>query len=1205
MSCQSRETNLATAILGLATCLALAGISSGTPDEAAVSAARSNAKQALKLAIAKLQETAGPDQRVTAMADILDSHIARPHLTGVWNSWEIQATAPPAATDYESDAKDAKFVGWLVSNPDAAATTQVSFANQGAISPVTLMGTGTLGNSAPASSFVTASKIPVASPAGAYAWAVLDEGVKARINTPFSNSAASTGAKTQQLGSGERPGTEFIPGLDGLGRNSFEAASPDFADFTKGIGNTNFVPTAERISPASAAALKSLAHDVTLHSLGLFTDTARGGLKQDFSLLANSVVPPSAYNGRGVYNSRLGMSANSAPSDPRWESLQQFARIYKDTTRLVSSGGVPVLKARGPTGWNAATGSDPANGIPGVTQLAPPSGPVLMPTVAKVQMIFSLATRDIYTYPKVSDTTPKPLGSSDSGYLHYPYAPNFAGTAFDYLLHLIYTPVVTIHNPYNVALEFTELRVVFGNVPFALQVFRNGVAQTNGLAPLDTMYYQAETGNLSKRFGMTLKTKTTSGTPGTTALRLLPGEVMLFSPYLDPNRTWAQEHLGTRIFSDWDSGNGTATRTLTIDGIPGWRGDSVGFDLDWFCPNYNGLRVSSTEVENGRSMTRHGSIPARAIDEFSVKFAPLSVPALSNNKFKVEIFAKPTGSASVISSGVIEMDYETPTALQDSLLGPGGTITYPATGTINTMAMHSHSTTQLKYIATTKPFAVVSMQAKTTFGGQDPAGEDGKLATKPWSFAHAPIGASTQKAVTGHPANHSHEFSIQRLDIGTYNLLQFDPQSGRGNFITGHTGNTGQKFGALYDIPLTPIQTFASLNGANPGGSSGYLPRFAQPIGNSWAHPLIDSSRIIESGAEGYSYADHSFLLNLALYDGFYFSGLADQTGPFGNGTTSSTLATRFAAGTPLDDPRLILYRPDGQAASAFPGEVATSTAYSNIAAWQLMAGAFNINSTSISAWRAMLASIHDSQALFNSIDKAAGSSTFSPLLAATAGKSRISRFRLPASASEADGGQYRDAYWLGPREYSDQELHILAESIVEQVRLRGPFLSMAEFVNRRLGPASDAMAQRGALQQAIDNSNLNQPLAASTSAGFEIPVASVSGYKYKNPTAGSGPSYQGAPGYLTQADILNVLGNAATARSDTFIVRSYGESHGSSGETTATAVCEAVIQRLPDWVDPADQAATAPANLTSQTNQTLGRSFRLISFRWLNDDEI
>lgn len=1035
---------------------------------------------------------------------------------------------------------------------------------------------------------------------------MLDEGVKARINTPFSDSAPSAGAKTQQLGSGERPATEFIPGLSGLGRDSFEAASSDFAEFTKGIGSRYFLPTAEQIAPGSGEVLKSLTHDVTLHSHGLFTDTARGGLKQDFNLLANSVVLPSAYSGRGVYNTRLGISV---PSDPQWESLRQFARIYKDSARLVSSGGVPILKTGGPMGWRAASGSDLATGVTGAPQLAPPAGPILMPTIAKVQMVFSLATRDIYNYPKVSDTTPKTPGNAvqeRAALLHLPWANNFAGSSYDYLLHLIYTPVVTVHNPYNVALEFTELKVVFGNVPFALQVIRNGVPQTNGLAPLDTMYYsQSETGNLSKRFGMTLKTNASSpATPavGSAIFRLLPGEVMMFSPYIPPTRTWKDEY-SSRTFSDWDTGQGNSVRTLTIDAIPGWRGDAIGYDLEWFCPTYNGLRVTSSEVENGVSMSRGGCIGARASDEFSVKFAPLSVPNLSQNKFKVEIFAKPVGSASLVSSGLIELDYETPTGLQNTLLGANGTITYPATGTINTMAMHSHSLTAIKDIATAKPFAVVSMQAKTTFGGQDPAGEDGKLATKPWSFAHAPIGASTQKAVTGHPANHSHEFSIQRLDSGTLFLFGTDLQ-GRGNFITGNTPFNGTRFGALYDMPLAPIQTFASLNGANPGGSSGYLPRFAQPIGNSWAHPLMDSSRIIEGGVEGYSYADHSFLLNLALYDSFYFSGLADQTGAFGNGTISSTLATRFAAGTPLDDPRLILYRPDGQVASAFLGAVANSTGYSNVAAWQLMAGAFNINSTSVPAWKAILASVHDSQALFNFINKTAKTSSLSDL--PPVGESaRISRFRLPASTSTADGASPGDGYWLGPREYSGEELQILAERIVEQVRLCGPFLSMAEFVNRRVGPESDTKAQRGALQQAIDQSNLNQSLALVAEAGFEIPAATVSGYKYRNPAAGTGPSNQGAPAFLTQADILNVLGNTATARSDTFVVRSYGESHGGSGETTATAVCEAVIQRLPDWVDPADKAATAPTALGSQVNQTLGRGFRLISFRWLTDDEI
>ncbi len=83
------------------------------------------------------------------------------------------------------------------------------------------------------------------------------------------------------------------------------------------------------------------------------------------------------------------------------------------------------------------------------------------------------------------------------------------------------------------------------------------------------------------------------------------------------------------------------------------------------------------------------------------------------------------------------------------------------------------------------------------------------------------------------------------------------------------------------------------------------------------------------------------------------------------------------------------------------------------------------------------------------------------------------------------------------------------------------------------------------------------------------------------------------------------MLGNAATARSDTFTIRGYGEAHDAAGQITASATCEAVVQRLPDWYDPADLAETAPANLVSESNKTLGRRFRLLAFRWLNPDEI
>jgi len=164
----------------------------------------------------------------------------------------------------------------------------------------------------------------------------------------------------------------------------------------------------------------------------------------------------------------------------------------------------------------------------------------------------------------------------------------------------------------------------------------------------------------------------------------------------------------------------------------------------------------------------------------------------------------------------------------------------------------------------------------------------------------------------------------------------------------------------------------------------------------------------------------------------------------------------------------------------------------------------------------------------------------------------------------------------------------------------------MGDFVNRR--PANDSIdhALCGALQSAIDVSGINTDVANQARAGgIILPSKIAYNPYYKFPKAAEGASYQGAPGYLSQADLLAVLGNAATVRSDTFTIRSYGESRDAEGQLQASAWCEAVFQRVPDWVDPADKAETHPDQLTSEVNINLGRKFRLISFRWLAPNEV
>ncbi|MGE9292164.1 MAG: hypothetical protein ACQKBW_01005, partial [Puniceicoccales bacterium] len=102
-------------------------------------------------------------------------------------------------------------------------------------------------------------------------------------------------------------------------------------------------------------------------------------------------------------------------------------------------------------------------------------------------------------------------------------------------------------------------------------------------------------------------------------------------------------------------------------------------------------------------------------------------------------------------------------------------------------------------------------------------------------------------------------------------------------------------------------------------------------------------------------------------------------------------------------------------------------------------------------------------------------------------------------------------------------------------------------------------------------------------------------------------PRSADAPAYLTQSDILSALGPVLAVRSDTFIIRAYGDAVDPlrpSAGPVATAWCEAVVQRLPEPVtrkngDPITADYYEP---TDATANTLGRRFVVLSFRWLGE---
>ena len=96
-----------------------------------------------------------------------------------------------------------------------------------------------------------------------------------------------------------------------------------------------------------------------------------------------------------------------------------------------------------------------------------------------------------------------------------------------------------------------------------------------------------------------------------------------------------------------------------------------------------------------------------------------------------------------------------------------------------------------------------------------------------------------------------------------------------------------------------------------------------------------------------------------------------------------------------------------------------------------------------------------------------------------------------------------------------------------------------------------------------------------------------------------------GAPSFVKQGDILTPIAPVLSARSDSFIIRSFGESLDRNGNVLAQAWCEAVVERNRDYVDPADEPKTITSDLTKTVNQNFGRRFNIVSFRWLNPREI
>jgi len=453
-----------------------------------------------------------------------------------------------------------------------------------------------------------------------------------------------------------------------------------------------------------------------------------------------------------------------------------------------------------------------------------------------------------------------------------------------------------------------------------------------------------------------------------------------------------------------------------------------------------------------------------------------------------------------------------------------------------------------------------------------------------------------------------------------------------------------------------PIISLGYLQHASLGADDFYpfpVTQVGQPIGNSWFNPYVTRTASVQprnnycyggSGGTGLvlpvappgtagqtTYYDLAYLLNAALWDRYYFSSIPQV--PQGGGQPANP-RLKFVAG-PVPTPAQLGVGP-GVTPTPDPAGLALPKEFA-AARYLMVDGAFNVNSTSVEAWKAVLGSLRKRSATIND-----------PAGATTASSSFPRSLYQTGSYSAADTGTDPNSY-AGFRKLSDAQIASLASCLVQEIRLRGPFMSLAHFINRNgvtgnisgnlSASTANTVQVEGALQMAIDRALLNTRNFAGNDSDAAtavvndqsgtnpyadtMPAVTITASTSTSPPPGTGVTLNkstGIPGWLTQADVLEVLGPVLAARSDTFVIRAYGDAldpvntdpaNVTSVNILGRAWCEAVVQRFPDYDDASNAASVDPNGATgagatiTPANQTLGRKFRVVAFRWLTPNDL
>jgi hypothetical protein len=1212
----------------------------GSATNVAINKARENAKLGMMVALGELQSLTGPDQRVTARASIFGPtsdgadrgvEILSPEWLGVWDTAEPNWQSMDVA-----DRLDA--ARWLVSGNKGKAISDADYlkptVDMSALSSelVTMLNDTSV---TPADTVEVMKEEVSGSDGGYYAYWVTDENLKARVDLldPF---AASTdhSEQTQSMLQTQRSGIELLEDLEDYPVNSpsvfklidlpmaVDQSQPDTSTVTAAVVEDRYF------------------NSLTTVSQGLLVDVKNGGLKRDLTQAfeyrkifdENFVVDPDADSEDEplYFLDDPVLTANGIDgvdtSGPNWHILRSYYRQYIQGKHSLSY--ASVYSGESADGEQVSLSklvdledyTDTYTDGPDYFEPYKDFTDTYDSSASKQYLSKYLGWKhykpDYMHSPVVSTGLPYQTDPSDDGYegsiLHVisPMSDNYQLQSWvspvvvrmqfsfglnhgDDGLELIVTPVFGVYNPYNTELYIDRMSVCWSLNPIIKITVHDYDADGDGVSD----------GSSSVEFGLR-EAMQTSGAglmdfylkdryDTYNKLLIQPGETRYFgiddSEYSDRSYTdgrgvamfWqdggvVEQSNETLNLYNYTPGGGGMVIPLKLRALFDTASDAGVTPVVWHQDGVYGTQIPTKQNSWGLTAAEAAILeslaPAVGVGpEFDFELTltedfGLSVNIGDNDINLMASTGKLFSDASITDAITVSQTFSSlaVAGMQDNLLSVGFWLKTtkesqsPWRNLIDSNIRAINGNSEWDGFDDSNGYRVMS-----TYTTQDPQGSRGVL--------------------TGGAAD------VQLAD------------SARGNGYWGDSIEAdGQTSVILFERPRTPLLSLGSLQHANLGRYN-FDPTYM--IGNSFANVRIPMDETDSSAHSAWIYSaddtvspaykkfkifDTSYLVNEKLWDRYFFSGLTKDM-------DSNTIADFLSGDSSFANNRYTYTNVAGELSDDDFDARATGddTLFHQIAASLLVEGAFNVNSTSVDAWQAILGGLEL---------ETLPTYTYGSGYSSEGGGLIVSRFTWPYNGTvNLDDGTGDTNFWKGVRELSVDEIADLATAIVDQVKLRGPFLSMADFVNRSL--TTDETGKMGALQAALDDSSLGVNTNSKLSSYGDSGPTSITGSGFQDVFTTTNSQAAGFPGYVLQADLLQRLAPVMTVRGDTFLIRSYGaHTDQVTGKTIAEAWCEAVVQRT---VLPVGADITAEPEELLDPSSPLGRAYKIVSFRWLDESEL